>query len=65
MFVWELSFQQVPYDQKFDGDSVKISQHVRSGKREDITFNHMNNIQKCFKSIIVKGKMNEHLFAWI
>ncbi|CAH1758195.1 5102_t:CDS:2 [Entrophospora sp. SA101] len=45
-----------PYMQKFDADCVKISQHIKNGKREDISsFNHLNDIQKCFKNIIVKA----------
>ena len=63
MFVWELSFQQVPYVRKFNNDCVKISQHIKAGKREDVTgFNHLNDIQKWFKSIIVKGNVKNSIF---
>nr|CAG8448476.1 4544_t:CDS:2 [Entrophospora candida] len=47
MFVWELSFNQVPYLRKFENDCVKISQHVRNGKREDLkNYNHFHDIQR-------------------
>ncbi|CAJ0840559.1 9201_t:CDS:2 [Entrophospora sp. SA101] len=34
----------------------RISQHIKNGKREDTSnFNPLDDIQKCFKNIIVKG----------
>ncbi|CAJ0840072.1 7242_t:CDS:10 [Entrophospora sp. SA101] len=60
MFVWELSFNQVPYLRKFENDCVKISQHVRNGKREDLKkYNHFHDIQRCFKSIVSNAWLQE------
>ncbi|CAJ0851287.1 1981_t:CDS:2 [Entrophospora sp. SA101] len=56
MFVWELSFQQVPYFHMLDNDGVKITHYILEGGRESVRkLSRFDDIQKCFKNIIVKA----------
>jgi hypothetical protein len=57
MLLWELTFEKIPY-QGWDMD--RIEHHVKSGKREMITFGPAANereleIQKTLENVIKEG----------
>lgn len=59
MFLWELAFQEVPYEKRVGRRYVEIKNHVLSGKREKFDYVHGHlpppDIRFCFEWIIKSG----------
>ncbi len=66
MLLWELLFEQIPYE---GWDMTRIKEHVLACKREKITFGRANpnvqKLQKNYAKIIISGKIVHIIHIYI